>query len=573
MNTTRRTDREPPAQSRPAHTNTSSPSHAPSARPGDRPSRYKNRSTTTPPEPRSPLPDPSASWNLRSTSKAANATLYSPGNLTFHTSNADLVPPDGMLSTPLVDYKHAANQTNKARAAAEAAKATAKAQRASSSTSGGSGERKNGSRSAPSAPSSKGEQHGRSSSISSTTGSSAPTSGTRDAGSESSLLKPFTERYGRRYLRDPTIPYPLPCDLPEIHRQTLRTLLMCQVFNGPICSPAFDKKPPKRVLEVACGSGFWSVMCHRYFSRRGFTSISFTGIDIAPVAPQMDSDDDMNWRFVQHDLRRLPLPFRDDEFNLIMSKDMSLVTPATGSQQRAIDEYLRILKPGGTLEIWDGDHCLRMLLPHTTSATSGGDDGSEDDERAHTNAMGVYTLTAQTPLAAAQNQYIQDYNTWMSKAMEARRLMTIPCTQILPLLHQESEILTDVGSRRLAIPLGEVRWEREGVGGAITQGANGAGQAVSSKGKGKSKEVDRRVLTAGQAALRRTALETFIQMIEGLEPVLREASGKDPNEWDRWQESMMSDLLNNDGTSWGECMEVCAGWARKRKPSAAPTAN
>jgi SAM-dependent methyltransferase len=555
MNTSRRTEQEHPAQSRPAHTNTS-------ARPAERPSRY----------PRSPLPDPSASWNLRSTSKAAHAPLHSPGNLTFHTSHADLVPPDGMLSTPLVDYKHSANQTNKAKAAAEAAKAAAKAQRASSSTSGGSGERKNGSRSGPSA-SSKGDQHGRSSSISSTTGSSAPTSGTRDAPSESSLSKPFTERHGRRYLRDPTLPYPLPCDLPEIHRQTLRTLLMCQVFNGPICSPAFDKKPPKRVLEVACGSGFWSVMCHRYFSRRGFTSISFTGIDIAPLAPQMDSDDDMNWRFVQHDLRRLPLPFRDDEFNLIMTKDMSLVTPVTGSQQRVIDEYLRILKPGGTLEIWDGDHCLRMLLPHTPSATNDGDDGSEDEEQAHTNAMGVYTLTAQTPLAAAQNQYIQDYNTWMAKAMDSRKLMAIPCTQILPLLHQESEILTDVGSRRLAIPLGEVRWEREGVGGAITQGANGIGQAVSSKGKGKSKEADRRVLTAGQAALRRTALGTFVQMIEGLEPVLREASGKDPNEWDRWQESMMSDLLNNDGTSWGECMEVCAGWARKKKPSAAPTAN
>lgn len=564
MSTTRRTDLEDPSQSRPAHTNTSIPSRARSVKPAETDPLSSARSTTSPPSHRSPKPDQSSSWGLRSSSKTAPSQLPTSDKPASHVGHVS--PDGGMLSTPLVDYKHAANQTTKARAAAEAAKAATKAQRASSSTSGNSAERKNGSRGAP--PASRGDQQGRSSSISSTTGSSGLTTGTRDAPSESPITKPFTERFGRRYLRDPTLPYPLPCDLPEIHRQTLRTLLLCQVFNGPICSPAFEKKAPKRVLEVGCGSGFWSVMCHRYFARRGFNSIAFTGVDIAPLAPRMDLDDDMNWRFVQHDIRKLPLPFRDDEFNLIMTKDMSMVTPATGSQQHVMEEYLRILKPGGTLEIWDGDHCLRMLLPHPSSTTNDDDDGSEVEEQAHSNAMGVYTLSPQTPLGTAQNQYIQDYNGWMAKAMEARKLTHMPCTEILPLLLQEPDILTDVGSRRLAIPLGEVRWEREGVGGAITQGSDG----MSTKGKGKGKEGDRRVLTAGQAALRRTALGTFVTMIESLAPVLRQASGKDPSEWDRWQESMMNDLLNSDGTSWGECLEVCAGWARKKKPSA-PKAN
>ena len=204
-------------------------------------------------------------------------------------------------------------------------------------------------------------------------------------------------------------------------------------------------------------------------------------------------------------------------------------------------------------------------MSHAPTTGKDGENESEDEEYTHANAMGVYTLTAQTPLATARNQYIQDYNSWMSKAMESRKLMTIPCTQIRPSLLQEFETLTDIGSRRLAIPLGEVRWEREGVGGTNAQGLNGH----VSKGKGKSKEADRRVLNAGQAALRRIALMTFVQMIESLEPVLREASGKDPNEWDRWQESMLNDLLNNNGTSWGECLEVCAGWARKKKPPGA----
>jgi len=305
-------------------------------------------------------------------------------------------------------------------------------------------------------------------------------------------------------------------------------------------------------------------MCHRYFAQRGFTSIAFTGIDIAPLSPRMDSDDDMNWRFVQHDLRRVPLPFRDDEFNMIMIKDLSMVTPTTGMQQVLMDEYLRILKPGGTLEIWDGDHSLRMLLPHAPPSTKEDEDDSEDEEQVHTNAMGTYTLTPQTPLAAPQNPFLQDYNGWISKALESRKLTPMPCTTMRPMLLQESEDLIEIDSRRLAIPLGEVRWEREGVGGAITQGTNG----LSISSKGKAKEENRRVLTAGQAALRRTALMTVVQMIESLEPLLREASGKGQDEWDRWQGNMMNDLLKNNGTSWGECLEVGAWWARKKKPPA-----
>jgi SAM-dependent methyltransferase len=468
---------------------------------------------------------------------------------------------DRMLPTPLPDYRLAANQSTKSRAAAAKRK----------SSSANSSDRKNAIQTADprAAASLKVESHGRSSSISSTTGSSgltATTSNDSPSTDISLLAQPFTRRNGRKCLRDTTLPYPLPCDLAEIHRQTIRTMLLCAVFNGPVCSPAVNAKPPKRVLEVGCGTGFWSVMCHRHFAQRGFSSISFTGVDIAPLAPRMDSDDDMNWRFVQHDLRRVPLPFRDDEFNLIMIKDLSLMTPTTGMQQVLMDEYLRILKPGGTLEIWDGDHSLRMLLPHVPPSTKEDVDASDDEEQIHTNAMGTYTLTPQTPFAPPHNQYLSDYNGWISKALEQRKLTPMPCTLMGPILHQESEDLIEVDSRRLAIPLGEVRWEREGVGGNVIQTVNGtSSQSLASSGK--AKDFDRKLLTAAQAALRRTALMTVVQMIESLEPLLKETSGKGQDEWDRWQGNMMNDLLKQNGTSWGECLEVGAWWARKKKPS------
>lgn len=440
--------------------------------------------------------------------------------------------------------------------------------------------------------------------------------------------RPFVVRNGRSYIADPTLHYPLPVDLAELHRQSLRTLLLFQLFGGPVCSPVFGNRPPTRVLEVGCGSAFWSLMCHRYFARHGHTNISFTGIDIAPVAPGASGhgtstkaastvtgdgaagggghrastsstlsgidgkpDKDMRWRFVQHDIRRLPWPFADGEFDLVMVKDMSLATPLA-LQQTLIDEYVRLLRPGGVLEIWESDYTLRMLRPHvpnggqqqqTRKETRKADDSEEDDddddddteededseEDEHEAAanLGAYLMTANTPLSAPTNNYLVEYNAWVAKALEARSLSAVPCTLIGSLLLQEVETLSGLGSKRLAVPLSEVRWEREGVGGVVTK--DGKSYIESTKGyRGAAKRSEAagggKPLGPGQAAVRRTALMTVVQQMQSLEAVLREVSGKSQDEWDGWCGKMMNDLVKENGTSWGECLEIGAWWARKK---------
>ncbi|KAJ8112709.1 hypothetical protein ONZ43_g5329 [Nemania bipapillata] len=384
--------------------------------------------------------------------------------------------------------------------------------------------------------------------------------------------KAFVVRNGRTYINDASLPYPLPVDLAELHRQSLRTLLMFQLFGGPILSSAFASKPPTRVLDVGCGAGFWSMMCHRYFAQHGHASISFTGLDIVPLGgsgsgAEVKPDKEMRWQFVQHDIRQLPWPFADGEFDLVMVKDMAFASSFRDSQL-IMEEYLRVLKPGGVLEYWETDSTIRMLRPHAPKnppVKVHDDDTSSDggDDEDNAERMGAYVMTTNTPISAPLNTYLVEYNGWSSKALEARGLSAVPCTLIGAYLLQEAESLTDVQSKRLAVPLSEIRWEREGVGGVVTKD----GKSYIDSQKGKLKDQDWKSgspVTPAQSALRRTALETTVSFILALEPILREVSGKSQEEWDTWAGKMTNDLLREGGTSWGECLEVGVWTSRKR---------
>ncbi|KAJ4413357.1 hypothetical protein N0V85_003588, partial [Neurospora sp. IMI 360204] len=409
--------------------------------------------------------------------------------------------------------------------------------------------------------------------------------------------RPFVVRNGRTYISDPTLAYPLPVDLEEIHRQTLRTLLLLQLFGKPICSPEFADQPPKRILEIACGSAVWSMLCYKHYKNLGQADgISFTGIDIAPLAPPSSSgntdgsdgrrsnrassssatlsaaggggatsssgmhpDPSMNWRFVQHDCRKFPFPFADASFDLIMCKDVSLIT-TTAMQQPLIDEYIRLLAPGGAIEIWESDHTLRMLRPHvpehlqnssSASAPAAGEDGqpleggTEDDggptekspeeiEAAEAARLGAYVMTPNTPLSSPLNHFLVEYNAWLSKALEARSLSSMPCTVVGPIMLQEAETLTAMGNKRLAVPLSEVRWEREGVGGVVTKDGKAFISTKPSLSNLQTENGGGKTLGPEAQALRRTALTTVVQMIQSLEHILRDVSGKSQDEWDAW---------------------------------------
>lgn len=363
-------------------------------------------------------------------------------------------------------------------------------------------------------------------------------------------------RLGRRYLRDAP-DYPLPVDLGELHRQNMRTLLLMKVFGGPFCAAL--ECPPTKVLEIACGSALWSSSCHEYFKKQGHQDISFTGLDIVPLAPDLKKQG-VNWQFVQHDLRKPPLPFRDGEFDFIFVNDCLIVFAADPEMQvNPLTGFKKYLKPGGIVEVWESDFHIRCLLPEPTHAPGA---ATADVRTARMTA--TYTMCQTTPFTKAPNKFLQAYNTWLEAGFLELGLSVTPCATLGYSLSLEAEVPGNVGSKRVAIPFSPTRWEADDPSSKSEQ----IKQPVSAKGKGlrarsSVQRVNHKPLTAEQTAVRRTALNITIGLIESLEPLLKEQSGMKQDEWYRWWGNMTADLLGNDGTANGECMEAGAWWVRK----------
>lgn len=414
-----------------------------------------------------------------------------------------------------------------------------------------------------------------------------PTTTTSERSSDRNIVQsgPFELRHGRRYLKDTE--YPLPVDLAELNRQTLRTLLAVQAVGKVICSPVFAEEIPRRILEIGCGSGFWSATCHDHYAALGHDDIEFTGMDIAPLAPDLRKQG-VNWKFVQHDLRVVPWPFEEDYFDLIISKDLSLVMPLALETESVLSAIVKYIRPGGVLEVWDGDHVIRSLHPNTPTASR-----RKPQEQFVAEQTATFSIPPGHPFLPTQSKHLQQANAWIMQALFAQGLHPMPCVRIAEMMLQEDE-LDGFGSRRVAVPLGGLKEDRaqwEGwkdhlssasgrstpSGQSMYSGRDSPSMSGQSSRSGHDSpmsfnpadpmRVAQKPLTPDQAALRQTALVTVLQFIQSMEPLLKEVSGKTTDEWSNWCSAMMTDLLDPSqaGLS-GECLELGVWWTHRRAP-------
>lgn len=348
---------------------------------------------------------------------------------------------------------------------------------------------------------------------------------------------------GRRYLTEPEY-YPLPADLIEMHRQTLKTLALLEVHGAPYCNPYISlDRPPKKVLDLCCGTGIWSLKCHEYFSQAGHTNIEFVGLDIAPLAADL-TQHGVNWKFVQWDIRNRPIPLPAEDFDFIFMKDTTMTMPFQ-YDDAPLSDVARMLKKGGIMEFWESDMAIRTLVANPTPPTSAPRGELNIAERSAT-----YLLSTGAAFAPSQHKWLERYNSWLESAFAKLKLTPSPCQMTMWVFQADPDNFTDIGSRRVAIPLCETRWEKES-------------SSTRRKGKKASIAPAASSLSTDQAALRRTMLEVALDMITALEPTLRPESDMGHAEWEKWISGLTTDLLKENGAENGECLETGVWWARR----------
>lgn len=103
---------------------------------------------------------------------------------------------------------------------------------------------------------------------------------------------------------------------------------------------------PLDALDVGCGTGFLTLE----LASRGHRA---SGIDFAPAmiarARGKAAAQGLGARFDEGDAERLPYP--DGSFDLVISRHVLWTLP---HPEAALDEWLRVLRPGGRLAIIDG---------------------------------------------------------------------------------------------------------------------------------------------------------------------------------------------------------------------------
>ena len=405
-------------------------------------------------------------------------------------------------------------------------------------------------------------------------------------------------RNGRRYADVGS--YPLPCDVKELSRQTLWHELSREVYGS--CSSIDFKAQtsplPDRVLEIGCGSGSWSAAMNDEFEALGKKGVQFTGVDVVDVCMSMEGVD---WTFVKHDLMSVPLPFAEGEFDYVFARDIMLCVPAMDMYTGLISEVLRVLKPGGLLEIQcsktpssppsplhcfniarrPGDYCIRTIQRTSASYIPG------------PSCYQIASLNTQFS-PTSENAYITQWNDRVRRTLDARGLSAQPCTIMGPsLLMQEN--MVNVVSRRYALPLDTIWWEspaaaaesaespsssstsskRRSTGASSVESLAGSSERYRKRGgsTGTSRGTRRSSLsgdggfpsplTEDERAVRHLAKLTFVQLIEALEPVIRETCEVPEDEWDSWYRELMWSWFEGRGLRGGECLEVGAWHGRK----------
>lgn len=116
------------------------------------------------------------------------------------------------------------------------------------------------------------------------------------------------------------------------------------------------------VLDIGTGTGFLAIPIAELGHR--VTGLDFSE-EMVRLAAEKAVAKGLDARFVIG--RAEKLPFADRVFDAIVSRNLlQYIT----NRQIVFEEWLRVLKPGGSITLWDGDWIARNLAPYALKQTS-----------------------------------------------------------------------------------------------------------------------------------------------------------------------------------------------------------
>lgn len=153
---------------------------------------------------------------------------------------------------------------------------------------------------------------------------------------------------GRRFVRG--IPYILPTDSGEINRLDFQHYMLRYALQGNYAAPLHQ---PREILDVACGTGRWAIEMSSIFAQANIIGFDLNPPPVENSATAARPD---NFTFIQGNMLE-GLPFPDNSFDFVHQRLLIAALP-TSQWLRQTQEMLRITRPGGWIELVEGD-----LLP------------------------------------------------------------------------------------------------------------------------------------------------------------------------------------------------------------------
>ncbi|RIB28652.1 S-adenosyl-L-methionine-dependent methyltransferase [Gigaspora rosea] len=144
--------------------------------------------------------------------------------------------------------------------------------------------------------------------------------------------------------------YDLPDDDERIDRIQLRHRLFRYVWQRNFSSPVRDDLLKGiNVLDVGCGEGSWVLD-----TASTYPNSTFHGIDMAEMFPK-DTSNYPNVNFSKINVVNDGLPFESNSFDFIHLRFLVQYLTEDDWDNKVLKELIRVLKPGGYLEIMEFD--------------------------------------------------------------------------------------------------------------------------------------------------------------------------------------------------------------------------